>query len=805
MMRGATDLRNARLEIEEQRREIAFLQSQVDSARKEKDEVCQRLKAVKEAAQRSLQASCSSLEAMRSTMNELKSQSEASFVTFNDARSSLLDVQELRAQISISIQSIEPYLEGGEEWAKAKEMRSVINTLELECSKSQQVADLLRDRLQTVGGELIEAKSRITDLETAQSQDRAALCRANDTLARAAGEFTSLAECAKNQRIEMHDTLRIAAESEMKLAAANNRINELEILLKGKDENERALQTAHNDIARLQAIVVEKDAYITELKGGQNELSTLKSTIADKDVCIADLIARNASQEAEISKYSASLKHSNDELRALNSEMSSLRENLTAITLHEEAARMESRRLHDDKSALSEKIDEMEELLANARKEGQTQVERLQEAKIRYQALEERFEDQSVILRITREAVGDAQERLLAAETSHAKHLTEVTERFERDIAILQEQKLGLQDRITLMDAALKRHDAAVQVLQEEHAEHTKALNVAHAAYVEQQDKHAQKLSDDLAESRLRVSSLEAIASRKEDEIRDLRIQLREAQTSSPEVETELRTLRSQIALLEAADMKNTLRAKTIESRYRAGDLNEEEKSFINGLLRTSQAVHEQELVANRNELRRRDNALKEMRAKIHLLESALGRQISAMKLKPTSPLAVGSHSMIDPTAWMSSGQSSSPVQAPDRDERPSVDVTVTAEPTHPSPEADRPTSLPQKPGLEVVAAVEGTQQVKTPPREISPVQQGVTPQTAKPNFTRIATDCSDEIVSFDDEVVRVRRVSPPSSLGKRDKPSSSSRLIDTRPNHKAPKRVVGDHTLWWNRSLITS
>ena len=32
---------------------------------------------------------------------------------------------------------------------------------------------------------------------------------------------------------------------------------------------------------------------------------------------------------------------------------------------------------------------------------------------------------------------------------------------------------------------------------------------------------------------------------------------------------------------------------------------NDEEKAFVNTLIHTSQAIHEQELVANRNELRR--------------------------------------------------------------------------------------------------------------------------------------------------------------------------------------------------------
>ena len=46
----------------------------------------------------------------------------------------------------------------------------------------QQVADLLRDRLHSVGGELADSKSRITELEIAQGEDRTALSEANATI-----------------------------------------------------------------------------------------------------------------------------------------------------------------------------------------------------------------------------------------------------------------------------------------------------------------------------------------------------------------------------------------------------------------------------------------------------------------------------------------------------------------------------------------------------------------------------------------------------------------------------------------------
>ncbi|KAH9951626.1 hypothetical protein B0H21DRAFT_183868 [Amylocystis lapponica] len=57
MMRGATDLRNTKFEVEEQRREIVFLQSQLEIVKNEKDEALKRLKAVKDSAKKSLESS----------------------------------------------------------------------------------------------------------------------------------------------------------------------------------------------------------------------------------------------------------------------------------------------------------------------------------------------------------------------------------------------------------------------------------------------------------------------------------------------------------------------------------------------------------------------------------------------------------------------------------------------------------------------------------------------------------------------------------------------------------------------------
>ena len=60
---------------------------------------------------------------------------------------------------------------------------SYMRVVLMRCLTGQQVVDLLRDRLQSVGGELIETKNRVAELESAHVEERSTLCKANDTIA----------------------------------------------------------------------------------------------------------------------------------------------------------------------------------------------------------------------------------------------------------------------------------------------------------------------------------------------------------------------------------------------------------------------------------------------------------------------------------------------------------------------------------------------------------------------------------------------------------------------------------------------
>ncbi|PIL37108.1 hypothetical protein GSI_00800 [Ganoderma sinense ZZ0214-1] len=791
MMRGATDLRNAKFEVEELRREIAFLQARVDSVVKEKDDLVQRLKAVKDAAKQSLQASSKSLEALRTALDDLKTRSEESFGVTRDIRTSLTDVQDLRNSVTETMNRIQPYLEPNEGWAKSTEVKNLMNALELECSRSQQVADLLRDRLQSTGGELVEAKSRILELETAQAHDLAALGRANDTIRGTMEELSSLAICLKNQREEQYEALAAAAEAEAKLASAQEKIEELGGNIRQKDTELILLHTAQTENVRLNEIIAEKDRYIITLRELQPELERLKDVISKEEARSAGLTVLSSEKESQVLALTARTAVLEAENTDMKVKVQDLRSQLDAIDAGRQATSNENKRLRTEKQVLEDKVHNLESTLTSARQELDICLQKLQKANMHCQALEERFEDQSVTLRLTRESAGDAQERLLGAESTYAKALAETTAKLELEISILREQKLGSQATMDVLNASLKRQEASTLAMQEEHANRLKQQELAFAARLEIEDKRLVQLTNDLKDARSRIALADDRNQSLEVEIQGLREQLNQARLPSPESEAELGRLRTRISTLENAEMESIVRAKTLDARYRVGDLSEEEKTFIATLIKTSQTIHEQELVANRNELRRRDNVLKEMRSKVHLLETTLAKHLSE-KAKP-APEPAADHSMIDPASWMSSGQSSSPLQAPDRDgqQRTNVDIPIPVRSTPKSNQGERH-ATPSNDAFALVAPARDL--VGESPSAKETRKTSAVPSVArqnKPRFGRLATDCSDEILGFDDEISTVQKATPPSFLSKRKKSDSPPKPVGEPMAPRPYKRLV--------------
>lgn len=147
---------------------------------------------------------------MRLSMEGLKKQSENSFAVAAQVKAALPDIKELKETVALSVKGARTLIQFlicahlryiGIESAMSEDghlfevarTKGIIDELKLECSgcercllqklaviKSRariasQVIDILREKLQSIGSELVDAKNRVSDLETVQAADREAL------------------------------------------------------------------------------------------------------------------------------------------------------------------------------------------------------------------------------------------------------------------------------------------------------------------------------------------------------------------------------------------------------------------------------------------------------------------------------------------------------------------------------------------------------------------------------------------------------------------------------------------------------
>ena len=153
------------------------------------------------------------------------------------------------------------------------------------------------------------------------------------------------------------------------------------------------------------------------------------------------------------------------------------------------------------------------------------------------------------------------------------KSLADVKTKLEKEIATLHEQKQGLQDTVDLRESTIKTLEAASTLLEEEHSQQLQQQQSMFADRLSESEDRVKQLARSLDESHGRATTAEALSKALNEQLHQLQAQLQVAQQPSLEAEAELCTLKSRVAVLEDERQSSALRARTIESRYHAGDL----------------------------------------------------------------------------------------------------------------------------------------------------------------------------------------------------------------------------------------
>ncbi|KAH8113251.1 hypothetical protein DFH11DRAFT_328693 [Phellopilus nigrolimitatus] len=232
---------------------------------------------------------------------------------------------------------------------------------------------------------------------------------------------------------------------------------------------------------------------------------------------------------------------------------------------------------------------------------------KVRQSDTRFEMLQERFDDQAMMLRMEKKAHGDIQERLFAVETTYTKTIEDNKRTSELQTVQLKEQAKALESQL---------HDRQTELFNKAQ-EFASKLSNAELKFYQQMEEAEEKLvvktdemtrvQGDLENARTEVQSLQTKIQFLQQESNDLHKELIELKLPSKAHLQEITGLKSQLDGLRKTEELLSQRALTIVSRYEVGDLTAEEKRLIDTVHRTSQAGHEQELVAKGNEIRQVD------------------------------------------------------------------------------------------------------------------------------------------------------------------------------------------------------
>ncbi|KAJ7217677.1 hypothetical protein GGX14DRAFT_437741 [Mycena pura] len=176
-----------------------------------------------------------------------------------------------------------------------------------------------------------------------------------------------------------------------------------------------------------------------------------------------------------------------------------------------------------------------------------------------------------------------------------------------------------------------------------------------HAKLVQAEERRAIAAEMETADAKRRIDELTQQVETARTEAEVLKKKLCEtASSKNMGVESEVIVLHARLEELEGENSQLQHRSRTLHKRYQDGDLNDSEKSFVNSLMQMSQSIHEQDMVAKENELRRRENMITSQQTRIDTLESTLARLLKE-RGKEGDP---NSRSMVDLSLWTSSSPS---------------------------------------------------------------------------------------------------------------------------------------------------
>ncbi|KII86081.1 hypothetical protein PLICRDRAFT_44542 [Plicaturopsis crispa FD-325 SS-3] len=626
LRQSTADLTHARNEAAGYKRALSVQQAAGLADKAKIDVLEKRCEAIKDRTILAIKTSGDKMEDMKVRMKALKADSVRAFAIAEAARKAMEEHMQVIEDARSAHATLAPMLDNNGEYTGAAATKALIDELQAECQRTQDVGDILRGKLETCGADLIDARARVRELEATFAAGGRSIDVGAAVFTQSSLILSEAQDIQRKQGKETVDALVGAAEAHAKLLKANERIAELMKTVSSKNTQLEEARTWQDANADLRAQVKERDLRLVMLASTREEVAASTNAMNEQNLKLCSTEAALAACELDVVRLQGKLEKAATDAENASAALKDAEEQSRRSVAREHAAEIQHKIVLTEKQGLEKTIENLGTELCNAKKSLAEIGDKLQVSETQRQVLQQRLEDQTVTLRITREESGDLQERLVLAETTHATQLADA-----------RNESLRFQDK----------YEAGV------------SLSEGMQREIKTGEKRAAQAAEELAKAGNTVQNLRDRISALENMLKDATAKRAPKSTppvvaAYPDLRGEVEGLKIELSQLNAEREELATRTATLQERYEKNQLDGNEKAFANSLIALTQSINEQDSVSKANELRRRDNTIKVLQQKIVALESTIARHLSNQaKERAAAGMAPARPSIVDTADWI--------------------------------------------------------------------------------------------------------------------------------------------------------
>ncbi|TFL04602.1 hypothetical protein BDV98DRAFT_562532 [Pterulicium gracile] len=395
----------------------------------------QRLHDAKETARKAVSSSISSVQALEEDLKRLKARhDETTKVTLRDVQKELDDLTVFKDSIWDKMSDIDVMLDENGHFMKGIEAKALIQELRDEAERSHQANEYLRNRLLSVGTDLCHAQERVYDLEAQSIDESKARQVSTENLAVYASKLDQLTLRLEKRDRELLEAVQKSSGLQQQVEATQVRVKQLEQeidkregqLVEFRELQERSQElsdalAASEELVKSLTEELAQTKHDLEAASTKNDQQSETCTSLDRkvislqeayDMMTSQLSSQRAQAQEDLSKAALNLSAKEQDLLKAVQEVSALKVQERDLTKQLEDAQKSNDRLVKEAAKKEDEYTQLDKQLS---------------------ILTERFQDQSISLRLVKDQHGNIQERLVSCEAAHAAELKSTQVSLQRD------------------------------------------------------------------------------------------------------------------------------------------------------------------------------------------------------------------------------------------------------------------------------------------------------------------------------------------------------------------------------------